>query len=193
MTSRDPGSVAPAATRPRLRAMEHRDIGPVVAIEEEAFTAGWPKTAYERELTKNQTAHYLVLDSGEDDARLIGFAGMWCILDEAHVVTVAVPPELQGNGYGRLLVHALVDRATDLQMSVATLECRVSNTVARALYRDYGFYEVGMRKAYYSDNREDAVIMTTEELTSTTYRERFRKLEERLGERFPGVTPRIVS
>lgn len=168
--------------------MEAADIPQVVAIESESFSAGWPTTAYERELAQNPTAHYVVLEEKRgSESTLAGFAGMWCILDEAHVVTVAVAPPQRGQGLSRLLVHGLVGRATRLGMRVATLECRVSNQVARNLYRDYGFYEVGMRKAYYSDNREDAVIMTTEDLASSAYRERFGRLEAGLRSRFPGV------
>lgn len=182
----------PGLTHPglRLRAMEVADIPQVVRVENDSFSAGWPKTAYERELTLNETAHYLVLERERE--QLAGFAGMWCLLDEAHVVTVAVSPDDRGRGYGKLLVHALLDRALSLGMQVATLECRVSNDVARALYRDYGFYEVGLRKAYYSDNREDAVIMTTEELTSAPYRERYQRLESELLARFPDVEPRMA-
>jgi len=174
----------------RLRAMDVADIPQVVRIEGDSFSAGWPKTAYERELTLNQTAHYIVLE--REGAGLVGFAGMWCLLDEAHVVTVAVSPAERGHGYGKLLVHALLDLALDLGMQVATLECRVSNDVARALYRAYGFYDVGLRKAYYSDNREDAVIMTTEEIASAAYRERYRRLEDELTARFPEVVPRMA-
>lgn len=192
MSSPEPPTGGRAALA--LRPMHVSDIPQVVVIEADSFSAGWPRTAYERELTMNQTAHYLVLE--EFDAatpRIVGYAGMWCLLDEAHVVTVAVAPVERGRGLGKLLVHGLVDRAVELGMTVATLECRVSNDVARALYRDYGFYEVGTRKAYYSDNHEDAVIMTTEELTSAPYRERLARLEQALAGRFPGVVPRLAG
>lgn len=192
MSSPEPATGARPAFA--LRPMRVDDIPQVVVIEADSFSAGWPRTAYERELTMNQTAHYLVLEeTAAVTPGIVGYAGMWCLLDEAHVVTVAVAPVERGRGLGKLLVHALVDRAIDLGMTAATLECRVSNDVARALYRDYGFYEVGMRKAYYSDNHEDAVIMTTEELTSAPYRERFERLEQSLAERFPGVAPRLAG
>jgi ribosomal-protein-alanine N-acetyltransferase len=113
------------------------------------------------------------------------------MVNEAHIVTVAVLPEEQRRGLGRAVVHALVELAADSGMEDATLEVRVSNTAARALYREYGFYEVGTRKRYYSDNGEDAVIMTTEGLASEPYQRRLEKLATVLEERFPGIVPRV--
>ncbi len=164
--------------------MRPDDVRAVMAVERASFASGWPSTAFERELSQNDMARYLVL---EHDGLILGFAGLWLMLDEAHVVTVAVTPEHRGKGYGRLLVHGLVGLARASAMSVATLECRVSNTPARALYGRYGFYEVGLRKKYYSDNQEDAVIMTTEELEGPPYRRRLAMLEAELAEKLPGV------
>ncbi|MGH2627269.1 MAG: ribosomal protein S18-alanine N-acetyltransferase, partial [Anaerolineales bacterium] len=143
--------------RLEVRSMTPADVPGVLAVEHEAFTTGWPPTAFERELSQNQLARYLVLCDG---SRVVGFAGLWLMADQAHVVTVAVTPELQRQGYGRLLVHALLELALREGMAAATLEVRVSNAAARTLYGEYGFHEVGVRKRYYSDNKEDAVIMT---------------------------------
>lgn len=167
--------------------MRPEDVAAVMAIERRSFSSNWPRTAFERELSRNAMARYLVLElTGEDGAvGLAGFAGLWLMLDEAHVVTVAVLPEYRGRSFGSLLVHGLLDVATAHQMSVATLECRVSNTPARQLYARYGFYEVGLRKRYYSDNQEDAVIMTTEEFDSAPYRQRLERLAQRLTARLP--------
>jgi [ribosomal protein S18]-alanine N-acetyltransferase len=162
------------------------DVAAVAELESRSFVTGWSSTAFQRELTQNGMARYLVL---EGETGLIGFAGLWLMVDEAHVVTVAVAPENRRNGYGRLLVHGLIELARGHSMPVLTLECRVSNEPARSLYRTYGFYEVGTRKAYYSDNREDAVIMTTEDIGSPAYRTRFEQLEHRMREIFPGVQP----
>jgi ribosomal-protein-alanine N-acetyltransferase len=112
---------------------------------------------------------------------------MWLMVDEAHVVTVAVLPSERRRGYGRALVHGLVGLAIEHGMHAATLEVRVSNAAARALYGAYGFYEVGLRKRYYSDNHEDAVIMTTEELQGPAYRTRLERLENELARRLPGL------
>ena len=202
-----------------LREMRLEDVPAVAALESAAFTSGWSHTAFERELTQNAAARYLVLESTEDNsrgdaearrekipkdaahfsdsldpsssasprlrenpfpARLLGFAGLWLMFDEAHVVTVAVAEADRRHGYGRILVHHLVQLAAELGMTNATLECRLSNTAARALYRDYGFYEVGERKAYYSDNHEDAVIMTTEAFATPAYQQRLKALAAKL-------------
>jgi ribosomal-protein-alanine N-acetyltransferase len=161
------------------------DVPEVLAVERDAFTTGWPPTAFEREITQNQMARYVVL---REDGRLVGFAGLWLMVDQAHVVTVAVTPDAQGRGYGRLLVHGLLQLARREGMASATLEVRESNAAARALYREYGFYEVGIRKRYYTDNHEDAVIMTTEEFTSDAFQGRLAGLGERLEAEMPGAT-----
>lgn len=167
--------------------MRTEDVSAVMAIERRSFSSNWPRTAFERELSRNAMARYIVLEAADNGAtpELAGFAGLWLMLDEAHVVTVAVLPEFRERGYGSLLVHGLIGVAAAHQMSVATLECRVSNTAARKLYARYGFYEVGLRKRYYSDNQEDAVIMTTEELGSTPYGQRLERLAQRLTARLP--------
>ncbi|MGH2633605.1 MAG: ribosomal protein S18-alanine N-acetyltransferase, partial [Tepidiformaceae bacterium] len=139
---------------PRMRAMRGDDVSAVMKVERASFAAGWPRTAFARELSGNAMARYVVLEEPGEPGAVIGFGGIWLMLDEAHVVTVAIAPELRGNGFGRMLVHGLVGLARANEMTVATLECRVSNAAARALYGDYGFYEVGLRKRYYADNGE---------------------------------------
>lgn len=167
--------------------MHPEDVPAVMDVERAAYSAGWPSTAFERELTQNAMARYIVVrDSPAREVR--GFAGLWLMVDEAHIVTVAVLPELRRQGLGRILVHGLVQLAIEHQMALATLEVRVSNEAARALYRAYGFYEVGLRKRYYSDNHEDAVIMTTEDLHSPAYRRRLETLETAIRERHPDIS-----
>ena len=174
----------PHQGRLALRPMERRDMASVLAVEQSAFAAGWPATAFQNELTQNKMARYIVL---EDGAEVTGFGGLWLMLDEAHVVTVAVRPERRRAGLGGLIVHGLLLVAQSHEMDVATLECRVSNLAARALYARYGFYEVGLRRKYYADNQEDAVIMTTESLASAAYQERLRSLEGELELLLPGA------
>jgi len=177
------------STAPVMRVMKSQDIARVAEVERESFSAAWPATAFQREISQNSAARYIVLAGGDNGKanEIIGFAGLWLMVDEAHVVTVAVGPRFRGKGYGRLLMHGLLEVARDHEMTVATLECRVSNTAARALYRQYGFYEVGVRPRYYSDNREDAVIMTTESLRSEPFERRLAALDEELRARIPGV------
>jgi ribosomal-protein-alanine N-acetyltransferase len=167
-----------------------RDIPGVIAIERVSFDANWPATAFEHELGQNRMARYIVLEA---DNKIVGFAGLWLMVDEAHIVTVGVLPELRRHGYGRALVHGLVTLATNAGMETATLECRVSNHAARALYGLYGFYEVGERRKYYADNGEDAVIMTTEALDSEPYRARLSRLQNALHRRLPGLINDLLS
>ncbi len=178
------GNAEPPWEAPRLRGMRPEDVPVVMAVERAAYSGGWPATAFERELTGNGMARYIVLEGAGGGIK--GFAGLWLMVDEAHVVTVAVVPEERRRGLGRVLVHGLIGVAIDHGMSLATLEVRVSNEAARALYREYGFYEVGTRKRYYSDNHEDAVIMTTEGLTSPAYQRPAARLAEEIPAAVPG-------
>lgn len=118
--------------------------------------------------------------------RVVGFAGMWLMLDEAHVTTIGVKPELRGQGLGELLFARLIEIAMEVGARRATLEVRVSNQPAQALYRKYGFRDEGVRRRYYSDNNEDALIMWSDRLASPEVAARFQvnraELDARLGE-----------
>lgn len=110
-------------------------------------------------------------DQGElASAPIIGFAGMWLAFDEAHITTIGVDPEHRGQGLGELLFLCMIDEAISRGANWLTLEVRVSNTPAQALYRKYGFTVHGTRKRYYSDNNEDALIMWSRALTDTDVR-----------------------
>lgn len=119
------------------------------------------------------------LPAPEERAQLIvGLIGVWLMADEAHIVTIAVRESHRGRGIGELLLIAAIELAQEHQEPVVSLECRVSNSVALALYDKYGFKQVGLRPRYYSDNQEDAYMLTTEEVRSATFRERFQRLKE---------------
>lgn len=107
---------------------------------------------------------------------VLGFVGIWLLADEAHIVTIAVREGSRGRGIGELLLIAALELARRHGQPLVTLECRVSNAVAISLYRKYGFRQVGIRPRYYSDNREDACIMTLADVTSPGYGERLRAL-----------------
>ena len=111
---------------------------------------------------------------------LAGYAGLWLMVDEAHITTIGVRPQLRGRGYGELLLVTLTEAALDINARWLTLEVRVSNAGAQSLYRKYGFREAGTRKRYYTDNNEDALIMWTDELHSHAFQERYQRLKERL-------------
>jgi ribosomal-protein-alanine N-acetyltransferase len=108
---------------------------------------------------------------------LAGIAGIWMMVDEAHIVTIAVRRSHQRQGFGEWLLINIIELAMQLQAKVVTLEVRMSNRVAQALYEKYGFARVGTRQRYYSDNGEDAVIMTTDDLIAPAFQARFRQLK----------------
>jgi ribosomal-protein-alanine N-acetyltransferase len=114
---------------------------------------------------------------------IVGFVGVWLTPDEAHIVTIAVRETHRGRGIGELLLIAAVTLATLNEREVVTLEVRASNQAAQALYEKYGFKEVGIRHRYYSDNHEDAVIMTTEPIHSAPYQTLFERLRREHRER----------
>jgi [ribosomal protein S18]-alanine N-acetyltransferase len=114
---------------------------------------------------------------------IVGYAGLWLMVDEGHVTTIGVHPDYRGRGVGELLFLGLVDIARQMRAFRMTLEVRVSNTGAQALYRKYGFENAGVRKRYYSDNGEDAYIMWSEPISSQEFQNRTSRLREELTER----------
>jgi ribosomal-protein-alanine N-acetyltransferase len=110
----------------------------------------------------------------------VGFAGLWLMVDEAHITTIAVHPEYRRRGIGELMLSALIQIAYDIHARHVTLEVRVSNSVAQNLYRKYGFREAGLRRRYYSDNHEDAIIMWTNDITTSEYRAEYDRLRTAL-------------
>ena len=115
---------------------------------------------------------------------ILGYAGMWLMLDEAHITTIAMRTKWRGKGLGELLLASLIETAFDLGAHRVTLEVRVSNEPAQNLYRKYGFSQEGLRPRYYSDNNEDAYIMTTSSIRDEQYRARFEERVKALRARF---------
>ncbi len=162
-------------TRVALRPMTVEDIAHVLEIERTSFRTPWPADAYTHELKENRLATYIVANL-ED--RLVGYAGMWVILDEAHITTIAVEPEFRGQHIGERLLVGLIDAGVERGARWMTLEVRKSNLTAQALYRKYGFREIGTRKGYYSDNREDAIVMWTGNLRERDFQARLADLRK---------------
>jgi len=135
--------------------LEECYIDDIVNISIMSFPIAWTKDAFLNELS-NKFARYVI--AVKDDV-VIGYGGMWVILDESHVTNIAVHPEYRGIGAGALIVEALLDICRYEKATSITLEVRKSNEVAQRLYKKYGFIEEAVRKNYYEDNREDAVIM----------------------------------
>jgi [ribosomal protein S18]-alanine N-acetyltransferase len=150
--------VAHPGLRVLILPMHVDDLPAVHAIERQSFSTPWPPHAYRAELETNQLARYISAWVG---GRIVGYAGMWLMVDEAHVTTFAVDPEWRRRGIGDRLLVALLDEAGRRGAREATLEVRVSNVGARRLYEKFGFRPVGIRPRYYSDDGEDALVMTT--------------------------------
>ena len=164
----------------RVEPMTLDDLPAVHAIERASFAVPWPDDAYRNELLTNRLASYVVARAGDE---VVGFAGLWVMVDEAHVTTFAVHPRWRRHGIGERLLLALLDLSVERRAREATLEVRLSNMPARRLYEKYGFRPVGIRPRYYSDNGEDALIMTTDALASPVMRERVARLREALDSR----------
>ena len=172
-------------TTPFKRELNNRYACYLVACEapeeEEPPTAAdpeGPRSLWSRVMT---SAQRLVPSSQGDSAPptpIAGYVSVWYQGDEAHITEIAVREGLRGNGIGELLLIGSLREAVEYGSEVMTLEVRVSNFIAQRLYEKYGFKNVGARKAYYSDNREDAVIMTTNPIKSEEYQSMFRDLQE---------------
>jgi [ribosomal protein S18]-alanine N-acetyltransferase len=145
--------------------MRLADIPQVHEIERLSFSTPWPAHAFEQELRGNRLARYVVARTRVgDDERAVGFAGVWLMVDEAHITTFGVHPDWRRQGIGRRLLLRLFDLSLELRAARMTLEVRVSNQAAQALYRRFGFTINGTRPRYYSDDGEDAFVMTTPDL-----------------------------
>jgi ribosomal-protein-alanine N-acetyltransferase len=135
-------------------------IDEILSIEELSFHDPWSKDSMEKEL-QNSFARYLVVKSS---GKVIGYGGMWLILDEGHITNVAVHPDFRGIGAGNLLLKSLIEIGKIESIIALTLEVRSSNNVAQNLYYKYGFLLEGIRKGYYADNNEDALILWKRDL-----------------------------
>lgn len=142
-----------------VRRMRIDDVESVFEIETLSFKTPWTKEAFENEVTKNQLAVYFVVTL---DGCVVGYAGMWTIVDELHVTNVAVTPDQRGKGLSSRLMETLFEYAIDHKFASMTLEVRTTNSVAIKLYEKFGFKGLGVRKGYYQDTNEDALIMWKE-------------------------------
>ncbi len=209
-----------------LRPMTPDDLAEVTEIDREAFPSQWPPADYQYDL-KNRLAHYTVAcdpavtttpplpgerggwlrrllgrpspeaPAPEPKHLIVGFVGFWIMAGEAHITSIAVRTRYRRRGIGELLLASSIEQAMAYNADVVTLEVRVSNKNAQALYVKYGFNEVGVRKAYYldrgpsGDTREDALIMTTADIKGAAYREQFRQLKQAHTERWTPLWAKI--
>lgn len=144
-----------------IEAMQLEDIEAVLTIEQLCFPTPWSRFAFYTELTENHYALYVV---GKVGGQVVAYAGTWVILDEAHITNVAVHPDWQGRGFGRDILLTLLARAKARGATRATLEVRKHNGHAQQLYLKYGFSFQGLRRGYYTDTGEDALVMWKNDL-----------------------------
>jgi ribosomal-protein-alanine N-acetyltransferase len=159
--------------------MTEADLDAVSLIERLAFGERWSVNSFKSELS-NPASFYHV---ARLDGRIVGYIGYWLILEEAHVTAVAVHPDLRGRGIGAELVLSALDDCMARDAKWMTLEVRASNLAAQRLYENFGFSTLGRRKGYYHDDREDALIMWTDNLWHTEQRAAISAMRERLAER----------
>ena len=139
------------------RKMTPDDVEAVYAIELATFPSPWTLDSFHYEMQENQFAHYTV--AVNDVGKIMGICGMWIVIDSAQITNVAVLPEARGLGIGKALMRESMKVAKEGGADIMSLEVRVTNTVAQNLYRKLEFQDGGIRKGYYTDNGEDALVM----------------------------------
>lgn len=139
-----------------FRVMTLEDIDQIMIVEKSAFSVPWSKKAFENELTNNRFATYFVAEYGE---QIVGYCGVWVIIDEAHITNLAVLTGFRGRKIGETLLRKAMMFSRLKRAKTLSLECRVSNHIAQNLYRKLGFQDGGIRRKYYSNNGEDALVM----------------------------------
>ncbi|ALC87771.1 MULTISPECIES: ribosomal protein S18-alanine N-acetyltransferase [Bacillaceae] len=142
------------------RRMTIEDIDQVLRIEQEAFTLPWTREAFEHEMTTNLYSYYILAETEEKE--IVGYCGMWIVMDESHITNVAVTEKMRGLKIGEGLMREAIRVVLEQEVVLMTLEVRVSNDVAKKLYYKLGFQDGGIRKNYYTDTQEDALVMWVE-------------------------------
>ena len=168
---------ADAPREMRIDVMTHTDLPAVLRIEGLSFSTTWPMNAFANEIRDNKLAHYFV---GRVGAEIVAYGGIWVILEDSHITTIAVHPDYRGLKLGEEMLLKLLDEAIAQGASWITLEVRESNDSAQKLYRKYGFTTVSTRRGYYSDNGENALVMWAGNLKGELYGARLRVLRRAL-------------
>lgn len=144
-----------------IRRAEPRDVKGMAELDVLCFAAPWSEESFRQEVSENNLALYL---AAEIEGELVGYAGIWAIIDEGHITNVAVHPNHRRRGIAKALMEVLIASCEEEGLVRQTLEVRPSNEAALRLYESYGFQEAGRRKGYYEDNGEDALIMWRESI-----------------------------
>lgn len=163
MTEVENSNVLPVIVTP----LRLEDLDELMPLEQASFALPWPRSVYRYELTQNPNGYYLAVRPAAHFTTLpalLAYGGLWLLEEEAHICTLATHPAFRRHGLGEWLLLHLLDLSQSVGAERATLEVRASNLTAQRLYRRTGFEQTGIRRRYYSDNHEDALIMTTPSL-----------------------------
>ena len=161
--------------------MTQDNLDGIIEIETAAYGEHhWSKDSFYAELQNNLARYFCAFDSNNN---LIGYAGSWLVIDEAHITNIAVKPEYRGKGVGESLLVEIFKECYKNMIKYVTLEVRVSNTPAISLYEKYLFKSLGQRKGYYQDNNEDALIMWTENIFWDKFKSKFEENIKNLSEK----------
>jgi ribosomal-protein-alanine N-acetyltransferase len=161
-----------------LRYMRLADIPEVTVIDHASFDPSWSARSYQFEVSESTYSYMVVLEYGEEKAKagwrklvpglnstqadglqIVGYGGLWNLMDESHISTIAAHPDFRGRGFGEIVLAGMIRRSIKLKATYVVLEVRVSNTVAQSLYQKYGFKTVTTKTNYYHSNNEDAYEM----------------------------------
>jgi ribosomal-protein-alanine N-acetyltransferase len=164
-------------SRVEIDRMRRRHLRGVMAIERQAYARPWSPNLFVAEMTEPNNRNYLV---ARIDREVVGYAGLICYGDEAHVTNIAVDPMLQGHRIATRLLLAQIPAAARMGAAAVSLEVRVTNWRAQRLYARFGFHPVGIRRNYYAELHEDALIMWTDDVRTDPYRERLAAIAREL-------------
>jgi len=159
--------------------MQRWHLREVHAIDEKVYPRPWSLALWRQEIAMLDSRHYIIAESG---GRVVGHAGIMYVLNEGHVTTVAVDPQWQGRKIATRLVSTLCQHARTRKTNALTLEVRVGNERAIALYRRFGFAPAGVRKNYYAEINEDALVMWAHDIDQPAYLARLRAIDDEVGE-----------
>ena len=173
----DPGGLDAGALDITISPMKRRHLRRVLRIENQVYPRPWSYGLYLTELALRPARVYLVATA---DARFCGYAGAMIIGDDAHITTIAVDPRLHGRTIGTRLLAALTRQAVASGVKNLSLEVRMSNAAAQAMYRRFGYAPAGVRKNYYAEVKEDALVMWAHDVDGPAYAARLRGIEDSL-------------
>jgi ribosomal-protein-alanine N-acetyltransferase len=180
---RSRGTIEPGAASLEVTKMRRRHLRGVMAIERQAYARPWTPNLFVAEMSEPNNRNYLVARIDKD---VVGYAGLICYGDEAHITNIAVDPMLQGHGIAHRLLAEEIASARDMGATAVSLEVRVTNWRAQRVYARFGFHPVGIRRNYYAELHEDALIMWTDDVRERAYRHRLNAIVQKLPE---GIRP----